>query len=155
MSSPIEWLQGEIPPGAIVSKCAKEGCAVSLRKAPSPCWILNMDHSGWGLANQSHCDFLFISCNGAGKTNWVVPLELKKGSPNATEMVRQLQAGANFVQAKMSTQHRTRFLPVGVYGGNLKALQKKKLRQARILFRQMKYEIKLIRCGKPLKEVLS
>ena len=150
----MERLKGEIPKRAIVNKCAKEGCEVSLRNAPSPHLVINVDDPFFGLENESHCDFLFISCACAGEDNWVVPLELKRGSPNATEMTNQLQAGAGFAQVRIPAKHKTQFRPVGVYGRRLHKDQMDKLKKARISFRSKKYEIKLIRCGTPLKNAL-
>ena len=150
----MERLKDEIPKRAIVKRCAKEGCEVSLKNAPSPHLVIDVDHPFFGLENESHCDFLFISCDCAGGANWVVPLELKRGSPNATEMVEQLQAGSVFAQAQIPAKYKTQFLPVGVYGGRLHTNQRDRLRKARISFRRKKYEIKLIRCGAPLKTAL-
>ena len=150
----MERLKGEIPKRAIVNKCAKEGCEVSLRNAPSPHLVINVDAPFFGLENESHCDFLFISCDCAGEDNWGVPLELKRGSPNATEMINQLKAGSGFAQDRIPAKHKTRFLPVGVYGGRLHTSQRDRLRKARISFRGKKYEIELVRCGTPLKNVL-
>ena len=154
MCALMERLKDEISKRAIVNRCAKEGCEVSLRNAPSPHLVIDVDDPSFGLENKSHCDFLFISCDCASGANWVVPLELKRGSPNATAMVNQLQAGAGFAQDRIPAKHKTRFLPIGVYGGRLHTNQRDRLRKARILFRGKKYEIELIRCGTPLKNVL-
>ena len=129
MCALMERLKGEIPKRAIVNRCAKEGCEVSLRNAPSPHLVIDVDAPFFGL-------------------------ELKRGSPNATEMVNQLQAGAGFAQVRIPAKHKTQFLPVGVYGRRLHKDQMDKLKKARISFRSKKYEIKLIRCGTPLKNVL-
>ena len=121
---------------------------------PSPHLIIDMDHSSFGLENEIRCDFLFLSCDCAHGANWVAPLELKRGSPNATEMVEQLQAGSRFAQDRVHAEYKARFLPVGVYGGHLHKTERDRLRRARISFRNKNYEIKLIRCGEHLKTAL-
>ena len=154
MCALMERLKDEIPKRVVVKNCVKDGCKVSLKNAPSPHLVIDVDDPSFGLENESHCDFLFISCDCANGANWVVPLELKRGSPDATEMVEQLQAGSGFAQVRIPAKHKTQFLPVGVYGGRLHKDQMDKLRKARISFRSKKYEIKLIRCGTPLKTAL-
>ena len=138
MCALMERLKDEIPQRAIVNRCAKEGCEVPLRNAPSPHLVINMDDPSFRLGNESHCDFLFVSCDYTGGANWVVPLELKRGCPSATEMVNQLQAGSGFAQDRIPAKHKTRFLPVGVYGGRLHTYQRDRLRKARISFREKK-----------------
>ena len=150
MCALMKRLKDEIPEGAIVNRCEEEGCRVPLNNAPSPHLVIDVDHSSFGLDDDIHCDFLFIGCDGPRGDNWVVPLELKRGSPDATKMVEQLQAGSGFVQARIPVELGTQFLPVGVYGGRLKKMDRDRLRKARISFRSKKYEIKLIRCGTPL-----
>ncbi len=150
----VERLKNELPEGTIVKRCSKEACNVPLKNAPSPHLVIDLDHSYFGLKDEIHFDFLFISCDCNGGANWVVPLELKRGSPDATEMVSQLQAGSGVAQARIPEKHRAQFLPVGAFGGRLHIIQRDKLRKARISFRRKKYEIKLIRCGTPLKTAL-
>ena len=76
MCALIEWLKGKIPESAIVKKCVEQGCEVSLKNAPSPHLVINVNDPVWGFENKRHCDFLFIGCDSG--TDWVVPLELKK-----------------------------------------------------------------------------
>ena len=146
----VEQLKDELPEGTIVKRCSAEGCNVSLKDAPSPHLVMDLDHDFFGLKDKTHCDFLFISCECSGGANWVVPLELKRGSPDATEMVSQLQAGSGVAQARIPDEHKTHFLPVGAYGGRLHITQRDKLRKSRVSFRRKEYQIKLIRCGTPL-----
>lgn len=150
MCSLFERLKDELPEGANVKRCSAEGCTVPLKNAPTPHLVMDLDHPLFGLKHRIHCDFLFISWDCNGGSNWVVPLELKRGSPDSTEMVSQLQAGSGVAQARISEEHRTRFLPVGAYGGRLHKTQRDKLRKSRVSFRRIEYEIKLIRCGTPL-----
>ena len=150
----FERLKNELPEGTIVKRCSKEGCNVPLKNAPSPHLVMDLDHPYFDLKDKTHCDFLFISCGSSGGANWVVPLELKRGSPDATEMATQLQAGSSVAHARIPEKHKAQFLPVGAYGGRLHIIQRDKLRKARISFRRKEYEIKLIRCGTPLNTAL-
>lgn len=143
-------LNKEIPAEAVTVSCAKEGCRVSLKDAPSPHWVIDMDHSFFGLANKPHCDFLFIGWDGNRKVDWIVPLELKKGSVDAAGLEKQLKAGSAFAEEWIAAKRKVQFLPVGVYGGKLKPRQRDLLRRSRISFHGKKYELKLIRCNSRL-----
>lgn len=148
----LKSMKKGVPERAIVSKCAKQGCRVVLKDVPFSHIIMDLDHSFFGLVDKPHCDFVFI---GSGEPNWAVPLELKRGSPDATEMTRQLQAGSDFVQDRIPATLKMRFRPIGAYGGHLHKRERDQLRKARISFRNRKYEIRLIRCGTPLNTALS
>lgn len=154
MCGVVERLKDELPDGTIVKRCSAEGCTVPLKNAPTPHLVVDLDHPFFRLKDKVHCDFLFISWDCNGGDNWVVPLELKSGSPDAKEMVSQLQAGSSVAQAGIPVEHKTHFLPVGAYGGRLHRTQRDKLRKSRVSFRRIEYEIKLIRCGTPLKTAL-
>lgn len=154
MCSLFERLKDELPEGSIVKRCSAEGCNVPLKDAPTPHLVMDLDHPFFRLKDKVHCDFLFISWDCNDGDNWVMPLELKRGSPDATEMVLQLQAGSGVAQAQIPDEHRTRFLPIGVYGGRLHISQRDKLRKSRVSFRGKQYQIKLIRCRTPLKTAL-
>ena len=84
----------------IVRRCRKEGCSVSLEKAPIPRILLDLDRPGVPFLspNDSRCDYLFIGGPGESDKAWVAPMELKKGDIKATTVVNQLRAGAEFAE---------------------------------------------------------
>lgn len=154
----VEVLKSKTSSECHVGKCTKEGCNVSLEDTPSPHLLIDMDYSALEIPPGSRrCDFLFVGCEGTRGAGWVVPLELKSGSPRVTDIVEQLQAGAQFAEARIPVQHKPTFLPVAVYGGKLHRAERDKLKksQNKISFRGKTYEIKLMRCHTPLKNVLS
>lgn len=154
----VEVLKRNIPPKCRARRCTKERCKVPLNDAPSPHLVIDMDCSALDIpADRRRCDFLFVGCEGPRGAGWVVPLELKSGSPSAADVVEQLQGGARFAEAQLPAQHETRFLPVAVYGGKLHRAESERLKKPpnHISFRGKKYEIKLMRCNTPLKDVLG
>lgn len=152
MSTLMEQMQDNIPNKSIVRNCAESGCTVPLTGAPSPFLLIDVNECFINFPDKARCDFLFI---GQGNVfHWVIPLELKKGAPRATEIAEQLQAGAEFAQNKIPEEHATKFIPVGAYGGRLHKFHINRLKNTYISFRGKKYEIKLIRCGTPLKNAL-
>ncbi len=154
----VEALKRNILPKCHARRCTKEGCKVPLHDAPSPHLVIDMDCSALDIpADSRRCDFLFVGCESTRGAGWVVPLELKSGSPNAADVVEQLQGGARFAEAQLPAQHETRFLPVAVYGGKLHRAESERLKKPpnQVSFRDKKYEVKLMRCNTPLKSVLG
>lgn len=147
----VKRLKKKIP-----SECHARRCRdVSLKDAPSPHLLVNMNCSALEIPSGSgRCDFLFVGCEGTRGAGWVVPLELKKGSPKATEIVEQLRAGAKFADGRIPAHLEPTFLPVAVYGGQFHRAERDKLKKSRIPFRGKTYEIKLMHCGTPLKNIL-
>lgn len=151
----VEALKRNISSECHARRCTKEGCNVPLKDAPSPHLLIDMDCSALEIPPDSgRCDFLFVGCESTRGAGWVVPLELKSGSPDATEIVEQLRAGAQFAQARIPAQHRPTFLPVAVYGGKLHRAESAKLKKSRIPFRGKTYEISLKRCKTLMKNIL-
>ena len=154
----VEALKRNILPECHARRCRKERCSVPLHDAPSPHLVVNMDCSELDIpADSRRCDFLFVGCERTRGAGWVVPLELKSGSPNTADVVEQLQGGARFAEAQLPTQHETRFLPVAVYGGKLHRAESERLKKPpnQVSFRGKKYKVKLMRCNTPLKDALS
>lgn len=151
----VEALKSNISSECHARRCTKEGCNVPLKDAPSPHLLIDTDCSALEIPPDSgRCDFLFVGCESTRGAGWVVPLELKSGSPDATEIVEQLRAGAQFAQARIPAQHKPTFLPVAVYGGKPHRAESDKLKKSRIPFRGKTYEISLKRCKTPMKNIL-
>ena len=153
----VEVLKSKISSECHGGKCTKEGRNVSLEDTPSPHLLIDMDCSALEIPPGSRrCDFLYVGCEGTRGAGRVVPLELKSGSPRATDtdIVEQLRAGEQFAQARIPAQHKPTFLPVTVYGGKLHRAESDKLKKSRIPFRGKTYEISLKRCKTPMKNIL-
>ena len=127
-----------------------------LKNAPEPSILIDMDSPQAPVGqNKSRCDYIFI---GGSSSVLLVPLELKRGKPNASETVRQLQAGADIADSQIIPRREpVRFLPVVVHGGSLRRpeLIQFRAKPNRIRFRGKWTNIKLARCGTPLIEALK
>ena len=78
MTGLVEAVRAKVPSGCIARGCSAQGCSVSMRDAPRPNVIVNMDCDGLGIRQgDRRCDFMFVSDDGG----WVVALELKRGKP--------------------------------------------------------------------------
>ncbi len=132
----------------------KKGCSVPLKNAPTPSITIDMDKpEAPGEQNETKCDYIFI---GGCDDVFLVPLELKRGKLDASDAVKQLQAGANIAaDCIIPSCERVQFVPVAVCGKFPRAERNRLLRSSsRIRFRGERFNIQLLRCDRPLVEVL-
>ena len=158
----VEEIRRAIPSGCVVTRCRKEGCSVSLKDAPSPRVIIDLDRPQAPVGQtEKRCDYIFI---GAPSSAWVAPMEprvapmeLKRGKPNASEIVPQLQAGADIADKIVPRDAKVQLRPIAVFGGRVVANELRMFakRTTRIRFRNRTIKIELLRCGKQLVDVLK
>lgn len=120
---------------------------MSLRQAPSPRVVVDLDHPSLGITEETRCDYLLVT--EAHSKVHVVPIEMKRGSLSATHVSEQLQAGANYAQTWLPHLAEFVFLPVLAHNGLPKA-ERNRLRGRRVKFRSRSARITAIRCGAPL-----
>lgn len=161
MTNLVSVVRANVPASCCVDRCQGQGCSVSLKDAPTPFVLINMDCPDIQIEDASkRCDYLFIGEGTKGGPGWVVVLELKKGKPNASEIVPQLQAGAEYTERIIPHGAEIQFRPVVFYGGELRDSERRRFRKAFIHFRDPKTRkvvretIILRRCRTPLKDVL-
>ena len=131
----------------------KKGCSVSLRDAPVPSITIDMDKPQAPVGqNETKCDYIFIG--GSGNV-FLVPLELKRGKLDASDVVRQLQAGANIANDRIIPKREgVQCLPVAVCGGKFHRAERRWLSQRKIRFRSQSSNVQLLKCGQSLVEAL-
>ena len=154
MTDLVERISKTVSPDCLATRCRKEGCSLVLTNAPTPNILIDMDHPKAPVdLNQSRCDYLFI---GGNSEAWLVPMELKRGKPNTSQIVRQLQAGSDVADRIVPDQAQIRFRPIAVYGGELRRIERDNmLKNAnRIRFRSQRQLVKLVRCGTTLYNAL-
>ena len=151
MTNLVNRLRSCMPPDCFATRCRRDGCLVDLKEAPRPNVLLNMDA---GLVGESDakCDYIFV---GGANNTWVVPIELKKGDAKISDVVKQLRAGARFVE-KMCLGTQVQFVPV-LASGSMHKAQRAELMKDRnkIGFRTDDTYIRRIRCGGLLTSALS
>ena len=83
-------------------------------------------------------------------------MELKKGKPNANELVPLLQAGNDDGDRIIPRGSRVRFVPIAVFGGELTRIELLRFANPanRIRFRGERADVKFLRCKRPLAEAL-
>ena len=134
-------------------KLCKEGCSVSLKDAPTPSITIDMDKPQAPVRqNETKCDYIFI---GGCDDVFLVPLELKRGKLDASDVAKQLQAGANIAAARIiPKREQVQFLPVAVCGGKFHRVEIRRLLQSKIHFKSQSSNVQLLKCGDPLIKAL-
>ncbi len=125
---------------------------MGMANVPDEHLLIDVDKAGLS-GSQSKCDYIFIGC---GEVTWVVALELKRGNPKASTVVRQLRAGAEYVDCIIPERAKVEFRPV-VFSGKLHPAERVKLRRKenRVRFRGDNQYIVPRECGDPLTSVLT
>ena len=127
---------------------------MTLKGVPSPHVIIDVDCEGMPIGPQdSKCDFIFLSDEG----KWLVPIELKKGTPDASRIVSQLRAGAVLAEQIVPDDVEVQFRPVAAYRGRAHRKELTEFRESKSLinFRTQKASVTLLKCGDPLAKALK
>ena len=145
----VEEVRRAVPAGCVATGCRKGRCTVSLRKAPEPRVIIDLDHPQAPVGqNDKRCDYIFI---GGSDKVWVAPMELKSGKPEASEIAPQLQAGADVADKIVPRGAKVQFRPLAIYGGSApRDARVFKTRAYQIRFRSQSFVINLHKCRTPL-----
>lgn len=114
--------------------------------------LIDVDKAGLS-GDQRKCDYIFVGCN---EDTWVVAMELKRGNPRASTVVRQLRAGAEYVDSIIPKDAGIRFLPV-VVTGRIKQEELSKLRREEnmVCFRGDSLNVVHRYCGDQMVSVLK
>lgn len=139
------------------SRCRRDGCSISLEGAPNQRLIIDFDKPNPLLGeHDTRCDFLFIAEEENDESSWVAPLELKRGGIDASEVIKQLQAGARAAERLIPQNEPVRFRPVAASGSRHRAeLNKLKQKTSRIRFHGSMEYVRLMSCGAPLIQALG
>lgn len=157
MTGLVEDIRAKLAPECLVGgRLKRMGCAVSLKNAPKTRAIVDFDKPGSPLGpDESRCDYLFIA-EGDGGPGWVAPLEVKRGSLETAEVLRQLRAGASAAETLVPRGAPIAFRPVAVSGSTPKAQRDRlKSQGAKIRFHDHEEAVRLLSCGDPLMKALG
>ena len=156
MTGIVEAVADILDRRCMVGRLRKEGCAVSLNDAPELRLIVDFDKPGSPLGqNQTRCDYLFVA-DSEECVGWIAPLELKRGSLQAGEVVRQLRAGAMAAEKFVSPNEKVKFRPTAAFGNIRRAeITRLKAGDNKIRFHGHVEAIRLIKCGDSLRKALG
>ena len=94
------------------------------------------------------CDFVLFVVSGKGSL-FVVPMELKGGGVDASEVSAQLQRGVEFADRFAPQGFQAVCHPVLFHGGSIHPKQRKTLNRAKVRFRGRRLTISTARCNRP------
>lgn len=125
---------------------------MNTRRSPKPSILIDVDKASTSKNEKqtTRCDFIFV---GGSDESWVVPIELKKGPAKSSEVVKQLEAGAQFMDRLIPRNIPVRFRLVVAFRG-IRKQQANELKKRKIRFRGKEVQVKLLRCGGSLVSAL-
>ena len=154
MTGLVAHVAGQVAGECHVRCCDKEGCVVSMAGAPKPRLLVDLDCDHLGLSGQTQCDYPFVA-EDHGAAAWVVPMELKGGRLSASQVTRQLQAGADLADGWLSDGTSFRLVPVLAHAKPIRRQGRENFRRATVCLRGRKRRIVRIRCGASLRTALA
>ncbi len=129
----------------------RSGCRVSmanLRSKPTNRVVLDVDlASPTDKAKTNQCDLILFHIDDAQNGLVGVPMELKGGGVDASEVIVQLREGARLVDNLVPKDVNINLVLVLVHGGNMHKSRRNKLRTARIKFRNEEFPINTTTCS--------
>ena len=129
--------------------CSGDGCRVYMTDVPSSRVIVDVERvfQSRGLAGK-RCDFvLFLQT--ARNALVIVPVELKSGHADTSQVAGQLQAGAEFAEGIVSKTPDPIFRPVLFHGKKLHPKERNDLNRAKVRIQGVDLSIKTAHCGRP------
>lgn len=155
-SENIDYVNKRVQSSCVASNCSKQGCTLSLKGLSNLKVLVDLDKPGAPVKQGSpKCDYIMFACINKNDTFCVAPIEMKRGSANASKMTSQLVAGAEIAMRLVSKQPDTKFIPIAVYGGRLHSVQSRNFRSKRVKFHGESYPITLVRSGNRLIDFLK
>ena len=154
MADLVSQIRRKLPSECFATgRLRKKGCSVSLKNAPTPSVTIDMDKPQAPVGpDETKCDYIFT---GGSSNVFLVPLELKKGKLDASDALKQLQAGANIADTRIIPKGEgVQFQPVAVCG-KFHRNERHRLSQRKIRFRGKHSNIQLLKCGDSLIKALS
>ncbi len=143
----LEEIRQWVGDNEATSPYTKEGCRVSMANIPSERVVLDVDLVvPTGRSGTNQCDFVLFYIDVAQNSLVGVPLELK-GSPDASKITKQLQAGAHIIDRLVPSTVKTDCVPVTFHRRKIHKAQLKKLKTSRVTFRGEEFPINTTRCG--------
>ena len=152
--SGVAAVASRIPARCESKRCNKDGCRIDLKGMQETRVLVDMDCCGLPIPEgHKRCDYLLVA-DGSNKT-WTVPIELKSGRWKATDVLEQLQEGAEVAGTWLPKGISIELTPVLAHGKSIHPQNLKTLRSRKIHLRGQKKATVLIRCGDPLTKALG
>ena len=133
MSAALDGIRAKVGEENCSKSCSRKGCRVDLTDAPTDRVIVDVDKVFLAQKRKGkRCDFiLFMDRPDAPLL--AAPVELKSGRADASQVIEQLQGGADFA-ADLAPSDAACW-PLLIHGKGLHPAERNRLNRARIAFR--------------------
>ena len=150
MSEVLDGIRSRVGVDNLSDSCRRDGCRVSMKDVPSPRIVVDMDKAfQTHEKSNKHCDFVLFFSSDAGETLLTVPIELKSGDVDASEVSEQLQQSADFAFRFAPKNLRSACRPILFHGSSIHHKQRKTLNRAKVSYHGLNLTIKTARCNRP------
>ena len=149
MNKTLTDIGKEVGEENLSQSCSGDGCRVYMTDVPSSRVILDMERvfRSRRLAGK-RCDFVLFFQTSRNPLV-IVPVELKSGGADTSQVAEQLQAGAEFAASVVSKASEPTFRPILFHGRRLHPKQRRDLNRAKVRIQGVELGIKTARCGRP------
>ena len=150
MNEILENIEEKVGTENICDSCEENNCKASLEDVPLSRVLVDANK-----AFESHqiagnrCDCILFFTDSAENSLFTVPIELKNGTVDASEVFTQLQQGANFADRFAPRDLISICRPTLIHGQGIHKSQQKKLNRAKVRFRGTDCTIERGRCDRP------
>lgn len=142
MTRKLDRIRAAVGDQNLARNCSRDGCRGYLSGVPSPRLIFDVDKA---LPSTSvRCDFILFLLLENEEKIIVAPIELKSGSVDVSETIKQLMEGASIAHRKAPDAS---CVPILIHGKSIHKSQRDKLIKARIKFGNKQLTIKTARCA--------
>ena len=133
----------------LINSCSGEGCIVDMEGVPSKRIIVHVENEfDFQKKNEKRCDRLLFFIN-REKRLVAVPIELKSGKAEESDVVEQLENSLKFAEkiASAISGSRTEYCPVLFQGRGIKWSNPRGLKQLKVRFRGKNLQVLIGKCN--------
>ena len=130
-------IRRQINKNNLINSCSGEGCTVDMEGVPSKRIVIHVENEfDFQKKREKRCDRLLFFINTEERLV-AVPIELKSGKAEESDVVEQLENSLKFAQsiASATSISRTEYCPVLFDGRGIKWSNPRGLKQLRVRFR--------------------
>ena len=150
MNEILENIQENVGEENLSASCEENDCIASLEDVPMPRVVVDVNKAFPAHRIEGkRCDCIVFFMNAAEGRLVTVPIELKGGSVDASEVSEQLQGGADFADCFAPKNRNSICRPILIHGQGIHKNQQKKLNRAKVRFRGTDCTIERGRCDRP------
>ena len=150
MNEILECIKEKVGTGNLCDSCEENNCKASLEDVPLSRVVVDANRAfeAHQIAG-NRCDCILFFIRSAEDSLFTVPIELKNGDVDASEVFAQLQQGASFADRFAPSNCNSICRPILIHGPGIHKSQQKKLNRAKVRFRGTDCTIERGRCDRP------